>query len=168
MQVTCAKLTNRALMNRACSMTSGREANVPLGKMYLAEHSPIRTQLFWIEMEDIPTFVSVHLVRHKIGVEHFVRSNREDRGGNGEATRMTPVNHAMLINAQALITMSRKRLCGKAHPTTREVMRRIKDAVRGCDPDLAEHMVRECEYRGFCTELQSCMYWMEGEDANPD
>lgn len=168
MQVTCAKLTNRTLMDRACSMTSGREAHVDMGRMYLAEHSPIRTQLFWIEMEGIPTFVSVHLVRHKIGVEHFVRSNREDRGGNGEATRMTPVNHAMLINAQALITMSRKRLCGKAHPMTREVMNHIKNAVRGCDVALAEHMVRECEYRGVCPELQSCMYWMEGGDANPD
>ena len=81
MRITVTKLTDKSLVDRACSFTAGSSVEVKsLYKMYKSEHSPIRTQMFWIEMEDIPTFVSVHLVRHKIGVEHFVKSNRLDRG----------------------------------------------------------------------------------------
>ena len=76
MRIEVDKVTTESLMKRACRMTIRGESNVSLEKMYRCEHSPIRTQLFWIEMYDIPTFVSVHLVRHKYGVEHFVCSNR--------------------------------------------------------------------------------------------
>ena len=42
-----------------------------------AEHSPIRQVEYDIQMEGIPNFVSVHLVRHHEGCEKFVHSNRE-------------------------------------------------------------------------------------------
>ena len=131
---------------------------MPLRKIYQSEHSPIRTQLFWIEMINIPTFVSVHLVRHKIGVEHFVMSNRDDLGGkNNVESRLTPVNHAILINAQALIFIGRRRLCYKSHRMTVAVMRKIVKAVREVDPDLADYIVPECVYRnGYCPELSEC------------
>lgn len=100
----------------------------------------------------------MHLVRHKIGVEHFVKSNRDDRGGAGDdlVTRNSPVNHAMLINAQGLINMARKRLCFKAHEKTRKVMEAIRAQVALVDPDLAVYMVPECIYRNGCHELKSC------------
>ena len=80
MRITVTKLTDKSLVDRACSFTAGSSIEVKsLYKMYKSEHSPMRTQMFWIEMEDIPTFVSVHLVRHKIGVEHFCSTRREDR-----------------------------------------------------------------------------------------
>lgn len=129
MQIKAEKLTDVSLLRKACGFTIGKKSNAALSSMYEAEHSPIRTQMFWVEMYDIPSFVSTHLVRHKVGVEHFVTSNREDRGGNGNADRMTPVNHAMFINAQSLITMSHKRLCGKAHALTRAVMYGIRNAI---------------------------------------
>lgn len=79
MKITARKLTDTSLLEAAAQSTSGKEMRVKdsyhLYKWYRSEHSPIRTQLFWIEMLNIPTFVSVHLVRHKIGVEHFVQSN---------------------------------------------------------------------------------------------
>lgn len=157
MDIKITPLTDTSLMNKAAAFTSGKDVNISnKEKWYTSEHSPIRTQMFWIEMYDMPTFVSVHLVRHKIGVEHFVRSNREDRGGNIEANRYTPINHAMLINAQALITMSRKRLCKKASEETRGVFQEIKDKIGGIDIDLYNCMVPECQYRGRCTELKSC------------
>jgi len=130
-----------------------------LHRIYQCEHSPIRTQLFWIEMTGIPTFVSVHLVRHKIGVEHFVRSHRDDRGGTGTEDRNTPVDHAMLINAQALINMARKRLCLKAHVETQRVMAEIATAVFSVDRDLSAFLVRDCFYRHGCHELTSCGWW---------
>ena len=61
-------------------------------------------------------------------------------------------------NAQALINMSRKRLCSQASPETREVMVEMKKEVAKQDPIMAEAMVRECVYRGYCPEMWSCGY----------
>ena len=124
--------------------------------LYQSEHSPIRTQTFWVDMQGIPSFVSVHLVRHKIGVEHFVQTYRDDRGANEVADRNTKVNHGMFINAAALIHMSRKRLCTNAHEETRKVMVEIKNAIKEVDPVLAKYMVVDCVYRGGCCEPRTC------------
>lgn len=157
MKVTVLKLVAPIVANMACSFTTGKESMIPLDKLYRCEHSPIRTQVFWVEMVGIPTFVSVHLVRHKIGVEHYVRSNREDRGGDKLANRNTPVDHAMFLNAQALINMARKRLCGSASKETQEVMHMIVAELSIVDPDLVQFLVPECVYRGgVCPELKSC------------
>ncbi|WP_018123386.1 FAD-dependent thymidylate synthase [Desulfovibrio oxyclinae] len=150
------KLTSEHLMRRACEMTFRGKSNVDLEKMYRSEHSPIRTQVFWIEFQGIPTFASVHLVRHKLGVEHFVLSNREDRGGDKDADRWTPVNHGMFINAQELIFMARMRLCKKAHPEVQRIVAQLRDEIAKVDPALAKCMVKNCEYRGGCNELKPC------------
>ena len=118
--------------------------------------------MFVVEMQDIPTFVSVHFVRHKIGVEHYVRTNRVDRGGDDTANRLTPVAHLMVCNAQALINMARKRLCGKASLETQEVMHLIWHGVNDVDPELASCMVPDCEYRGGCHEFSPCGRWQDG------
>ena len=156
--ITAYKLTDEKLAQRACAVTTNSKmAKVGLKELYKCEHSPIRTQLFWIEMEKIPSFVSVHLVRHNVGVQHFVKSNRPDRGGEDVVTRETPVNHCMLINAQSLINMARKRLCALASEDTRMVMLAIRHAIEDDDPELAKRMVSECEYRGMvCHELKPC------------
>lgn len=161
MQITVKRLTDQSLMNRACEMTMhGQKSKVSASKLYASEHSPIRCVMFWVEMTGIPTFVSVHLVRHKHGVEHFVQSNRDDLYLNGtevKVDRDTPVNHGMLINAQALIQISRKRLCLKSHVKTVGVWVRLKRAIRESDPDLASFMVPECVYRnGICPEIREC------------
>lgn len=157
-KVSVRKLTDTDLMREAAGMTIDATSGLSLAQVYKCEHSPMRTQLFWITLENIPTFVSVHLVRHKIGVEHFVKSNRPDRnGGNTKIDRNTPVNHGMLINAEALINMAKKRLCHQASIETRKLMIRIKLAVEDVDPDLAKRMVPMCEYRGgVCHELHPC------------
>ena len=61
-------------------------------------------------------------------------------------------------NAQALINMSRKRLCNQASPETREVMAEMKKEVAKQDPMMAEVMVKECVYRGYCPDMWSCGY----------
>lgn len=159
MEIKVEKITDESLMQWAAGLTIDSTTDISLNKMYKCEHSPMRTQMFKVEMRDIPTFVSVHLVRHKIGVEHFVKSNREDRCGKGKPTpdRYTPVNHGMFLNADALITMARKRLCGKASATTQIVMQLIKDKVWLVDPALAIRMRPECLYRGeVCHEDKPC------------
>lgn len=71
------------------------------------------------------------------------------------------MNHACEANAQALINISRKRLCSCASPETpetREAWQKVKDEVAKCEPELASCMVRECIYRGFCPEMFGCGY----------
>lgn len=123
-------------------------------RLLLAEHSPIRTMVFTIKLSDIPYYASVHLVRHKFGVEHFVRSQRSDRTGTARDNlpQDAPVTHIIEANVQALIYMSRKRLCGKADPVTRHIWECVATAVKSVDPILGSVLVPECVYRGFCPE----------------
>lgn len=163
MKINVHKVTDSYLLQRACWFTSGKfptNTDKAMSELCKAEHSPIRTQLYWVEMFSIPTFVSVHLVRHHVGVQHFVQSNRDDlTKAQDIITRDTPINHAMLINAQGLIDMARKRLCGKAHTETKKVMRELKEMVKALDPVLAGYMVRNCEYRKGCPEKNPCGYY---------
>lgn len=161
MEIIIKKQTGETELRRACDMTR-KPGMVPsqmtLEKIYQCEHSPIRTQKFWIELHNIPTFVSVHLVRHKFGVEHFVESNRDDRGGAGDdvVTRESPVNHGMDINAQAILNMSLKRLCYASHKKTVAVWMKLKKAMRKADPALSGCMVPACVQFGYCPELREC------------
>lgn len=159
-KVTIKPLTDLQLVQRAAHMTThGQPIKAQLKAWYKTEHSPIRAMLFWIEFHAIPTFVSVHLVRHKIGVEHYVQSMRDDRGGAGDeiVNRNTPVNHGMVVNAQALIQMSRKRLCLASSKKTVATWTKLRKEMKEVDKDLAHYMVPECVYRnGFCPEFKEC------------
>ena len=62
----------------------------------------------------------------------------------------------MIINANALINMARKRLCHKADIQTVHVMECIKKILAQDSLLLAECLVPECQYRGKCPELYPC------------
>ena len=113
--------------------------------------------------EQIRQWVTAHLVRHHEGCEKFVHSQRADR-------RELPIERDKLpqgarndmdmsANVQALINISRKRLCNCASPETREAWKMLVEEIRKVDPILAEKMVPECIYRGFCPEFMNpCGY----------
>jgi len=156
-QVRVKKFTDLELLRVCNEATSGKPSSQLLESAYRSEHSTIRSQMFKIDMYDIPSFVSVHLVRHQIGITHYVRSNRIDRGGDPCANRCTPVNHSMILNAQAIINIMRKRLCYKASPETRQICKTIKEYIGKVDPDLHKFLVPECVYRnGLCPEPVTC------------
>lgn len=122
------------------------------------EHSPIRTLMFTIKME-VPYWVSVHYVRHKYGVEHYVQSQRNDRQNNydrNSARQDELVSHIMDINAQELMFMSHKRLCKLASPETRQVMLQIVDKVLETNLEFQEFLIPNCMYLGGCKEMYSC------------
>ena len=138
------------------------EANVPSyewrHRILRAEHSPIRTLMFTIEMKNIPYYSSVHFVRHKYGVEHYVQSQRvnPDRGAERQDA---PVTHTMDLNAQALINIMRKRLCYKADHTTHEIALQIKAQILYKDGTgiWNDILVPECCYRAnYCPEMKPC------------
>ena len=79
--VTVKKLTDVELMRRACEMTFNGTSHQSLVSIYKSEHSPARTQLFWIEAKHIPLFISTHLLRHHVGSIPFQLSCRDDRNG---------------------------------------------------------------------------------------
>jgi hypothetical protein len=158
MKITVNRLTPADSWIEATESTvGGKKIRATWDELLEAEHSPIRAVWFRIRMDGIPAFVSTHFVRHHVGVEHYVQSMRDDRGGDGTEGRDTPVLHTMDANAQALINMARKRLCHQAHKETIEAMREIKTAVWQIDPELAERMVPDCAYRGWiCHERKTC------------
>lgn len=127
-------------------------------KLIRSEHSPIRKMKFSWRWKDLPYWVSVHIVRHKIGIEHYVKTQRSDRTGvdRSDLPQGAPVTHECEADAQALITISRKRLCHCASPETTKAWQLVKDEVAKVEPELAHCMVKECVYRGFCPEMFSC------------
>lgn len=132
-------------------------------KLLESEHSPIRTLWFGFKLT-IPYWVSVHFVRHKFGVEHFVSTQRDDRQEKKTTPRANKpqgelVSHIIYVNAQELINMSHKRLCRQASKETRTVMEEIvKLAVTKC-PEFKDVLVPNCVYRnGKCTEFNPCGY----------
>ena len=198
MNVTVTKLTDVELLRKANSFTTGHESKMTLAKAYAYQHSPIRTQLFWIECREIPLFVASQLVRSHAGVQFFQQSKRTDRGGEDFRSvcynlsqdfndafcmgdeedlgkcietaktlpqrfdRYAPTDIAFIINAEALINMAHKRLCEKASAETRDLMKKIALEIAIIDPELAEHLVPQCVFRGgLCTEPKTCG-WIYG------
>ena len=139
-----------------------KEMSLTLKKKYLkSEHSPIRYLHFVIRME-VPYYISVHFRTHKMGVEHFVQSQRNDRQDNYDrrkAPQDSPVSHIMYIDAPELMYIARKRLCGKADVDTQKVMRAIVREVLKTNPEFADVLVPNCQYLHECPEFQSCGRW---------
>lgn len=130
-------------------------------KILLAEHSPIRKLTFnWI-WYDLKYWISVHFVRHKFGIEHWVKSQRPDRGttlNRDTSPQASLINHECLANAQAIINISRKRLCMCAHHETRQAWITLLNKLKETQPELYQACVPDCIYRGWCYEYNSCGY----------
>ena len=142
--------------------------NLPSDKfmkdIYFKEHSPIRAKTFLIEIRGIKSWIATHLVRHHEGYTPYVSTQRDDRHKSDiprdELPQGALVNMDIVINAQAFINVSRKRLCNMAHKETRDVWREVVNELAKIDPNLARCCVRECVYRGgICPECdKSCQY----------
>lgn len=149
-------------LNTAGKNYTGTEVtNEWKNKILKAKHSPIRTLMFTIKMT-VPYYVSTHFVRHKIGVEHYVQSQRNDRQTNYDrevAPQNAMVSHIMEINAEQLMFMANRRLCAQADKTTRYVMQRICREVELYCPEFKGHLKPMCELLHECPEFKPCGYW---------
>ena len=128
-------------------------------KLVKSEHSPLRELWFGIKLT-IPYYVSTHFVRHHIGVNHYIQSQRNDRQSNYDrenAPQNALVSHIISVNAQELVFMAHKRLCNQADKITKEVMKEIVRQVLIVCPEFEEVLVPLCKYRnGLCTEFYPC------------
>jgi hypothetical protein len=139
-------------------------------KILLAEHSPIRTLQYLVEIRNIPSWVSQHIARHDafayhtvrecINDIHFVGTARSDRTGinRNDLSQSAPVNHTIFLNAQDVMNISRKRLCSCASKETKDVWAMVVNKINEINPILADKCVKECIYRGFCPEIKGCGY----------
>lgn len=75
------KLTDLELLQEACATTFMGTSHATLISLYKSEHSPVRTQLFWISLKNIPLYISTHLLRHHVGSVPFQLTCRDDRNG---------------------------------------------------------------------------------------
>lgn len=129
-------------------------------KMLRARHSPIRELRFVFLLEDVPYWVAMHLVRHHIGCQPYVRTQRNDRQTDYDrkkAPQDAPVSMMWSMNAEALLTIANKRLCEQAAPETHDVVEKMCALVARANPEFAPFLVPMCEYHnGICHEFNPC------------
>lgn len=151
---------------KQCTLgTVGKYSNKPptsefVRKLLVARHSPIRELRFSYVIRDIPYWVSVHLVRHHVGFQPYVQSQRNDRQSAYDRTKAPqdmPVTMRVTLNAEALLNLANKRLCSKAAPETREVVQRMCALAEKVMPEFHGLFVPMCQYHGgVCHEIESC------------
>ena len=172
MKITITPITESKRILDKCRLTANKEpsknpkpSTVFLDNIYMAEHSPIREKLFDIYIEDIPYCISTHFVRHHQGIEKYVTTSRSDRTDikdRSQRSQMDLVSIGMTVNAQALINMSKVRLCYCADKDARKVMFEIVRQIKEIEPELGSKLVPNCIYRGFCSENnKQCGYSKE-------
>lgn len=127
-------------------------------KLLISEHSPIRKLKISWKWESIKSWVSVHFVRHKYGIEHWISTRRTDRTGidRNNLRQDEMVTHEFEANAQAIINISRKRMCFQASKETREAWAKFLDELEKKEPELRLCCVPEGIYRGGCPEFNNC------------
>lgn len=131
-------------------------------KLLLCEHSPIRRGTISWKFDEIPYCISTHFVRHHEGVEKWVSTSRADRTeikDRSERSQMDIVQMEMEANIQALINISRKRLCNCADPLTRKYWRAVLEAIKEYDEDIYWACVPECVRCGGCPEYKPCGFY---------
>lgn len=135
-------------------------------KVLLAEHSPIKLVEYSIKFKNLRQWVGVHILRHFFTLP-MIHTQREDRRALGcsrdELPQGTPNDQDFYVNAQTIINISRKRLCRCASPETREAWEMVKEKMKEIDPVLADKMVPNCVYSGFCREGDNCCGYVNTE-----
>lgn len=128
--------------------------------MIECRHSPLRWIRFSFTFRNLPYYISVHFVRHHVGIEKYVRSQRNDRQSEynrEKAPQDAPVNMIMDFNGESLLEFFNKRLCHCAAKETRDVVDLMVMLVREKCPEYADFIEPMC-YRqgGVCHEFKSC------------
>ena len=126
-------------------------------KILRARHSPIRVLMYAIFIDPLPSWVATHFVRH-VHMQPFVQTQRNDRQSNYDrrgARQDEPVMEMLWTDAEELMTVANKRLCGQASEETRAQMRDICEAVIETNPEMGPFLVPFCMEYG-CHEFESC------------
>lgn len=157
--------------------TMGKEAKTPptpdfVRRLLVARHSPIRELTFSYVLHDVPYWVSVHLVRHHVGFQPYVQSQRNDRQSQYDRTKApqdAPITMRVTLNAEAMLNLANKRLCMQASPETREIVQRMCNLAEKVMPEFKGLFVPMCEYHGGrCDEVQPCGKAVKHDESKTD
>lgn len=130
-------------------------------KILVSEHSPIRNLLYEIVWDGIPYWVAMHFRTHHMGFKssedeiYFVETQRSDRTqkNRDELSQVAPVILRAQINAQAIINVSRVRLCKQASAETLKAWSDMLLELQKIEPILYALCVPNCIYKnGLCPE----------------
>ena len=150
-----------------CRHTSNKEdTDTPatrefIKKILISEHSPIRLGRIKWSWDGIKSWVSVHFARHWLGWDKWVSTQRTDRTGinRDECRQDALVDMDVEANPQALINVSRYRLCRQSADETRKEMEGLKIEIKKeGEKELSDILVPNCIYRAGCPEFHSCGY----------
>jgi hypothetical protein len=167
MKVTFKRLIGPEYLLPAMRVTQGKdmyENKLPTKetwlKMLLSEHSSDRSIVYRIYCEDVPYYTHVHIIRHHIGFQPHVMSQRHDKERE-DRPQGALVDMFFDANAQALINIARKRLCYKADKTAQDLVEKMKWSLvyEGDEYDkvLGLLLARPCSwYPGYCAEPHPC------------
>lgn len=97
--VSVKKLTDEELMREACETTFIGTSKQTLLSIYRSEHSPARTQMFWIKFVGIPLASSTHIIRHHVGSQPYQLTCRDDRNGGNPKVPERIKGIVAMINA---------------------------------------------------------------------
>ena len=126
----------------------------------IAEHEPIRAIEVRFAWNRIPYWVAMHFKTHIWRCRTITqRNDRQQKYDRNKAPQDAPVNLIGSMNTQHHIDTSRKRLCFKAAPETREYMEDYKRTLRPIEPQISDAMVPNCIYRCGCPEAESCGWY---------
>lgn len=154
------------MLCKTCTLvTVGKESKIPptfewKQRLLEAQHSPIRELKFVFRLTGIPYWVSTHLVRHHIGYQPYVKTQRNDRQDEYDRTKApqdAPVDMIISMNAEALMSLARKRLCTAASLETRNAVKEMcRLAIEAC-PEFDGLLKPACEWQGkTCHEMFPC------------
>lgn len=126
-------------------------------RLVVNEHSPLRCLIYKWRWSQLPSYLATHFARHHEGFEKWISTQRNDRQQNYDrrkAPQDAPVEFIGEGNGQALINMSKVRLCTCADPETRKQMEDLKRTIYDeADKNVGWAMVPACIYRAGCPEM---------------
>ena len=167
MKITFKRLIGPEYMLPAMRVTQGRDMfdnKLPSlelwTKMILSEHSSDRSVVYRIYCKDVPYYTHVHFVRHHVGINFNVMSQRHDKERK-DRPQGSLIDMFFDANVQALVNISRKRLCYKADEISQDLIKKLKSeliyAGDEYDKVLGKLLMRPCSwYLGYCAEPHCC------------
>ena len=126
-------------------------------RLVKSQHSPLRFRQYYIEF-DCPYWVAMHLRTHWVGVTAMDISATVIVSSRTDITKVARdperiVTVFTVMNAQAVLNISKARLCTKASPETVKVWEDILAELYLLDPTVIDHCETSCS---DCTEFKPC------------
>lgn len=142
-----------------------------------ARHSPIRLLNYVVEFDNIPYCYAMHLVRH-VHATPFVSSQRPDHQlgerlndygrqfeewDRLELPQGALINFTLSFNAEELMVIAEKRLCNKASPFTRFMVRTMCTMIEDDEKAYIGLFGPRCLKGERCIEMKPCGEWRPGK-----